>query len=612
MAAVASATDQSSSLAILTPLCTTVEASRLSKQSSSSCEANSGITVKGRYTHSDALFGTPQYSGKLSGRVFYGTPDDHDACMPYPTPTPWEETVGNDMPAIIMIDRGDCTFVQKVRNAQQRSANAVIIVDNNHTGNLPIMADDGTGSDVDIPAVFISWADGEKIKGAIASGQTVGAELSWHLPAPDNRVEWSFWTSANDDESVSFVEGFKQVYEAMGDHAELTPHYLIIDGRQFQCNGPDLPCAKQCTHDGLYCAEDPEHDFETGLDGDDIVGENLRQICLWETLKAEGTSNKWWDYVSIFDERCEEDRDFHQQCSETQQAAAGLTAAEIAKVRDCVEKSHFCEGAPTATSQDACRSANGVWKNTKLEAELEARRKDGIYILPTILINEQKYRGRLTCPHPIWMESCGVLQGICAAFADPNVAEVCTEGYCWEVKDDCGDCRSSRNDPKFNRSCCADESGVFRPNLKLDPCGVCGGTGSFDKCSPPLCRQADDPDRDKVCTAAVDPSGKTIEPSNDESGMIAAFILILAALGSGTVWYIRRKERRMKTYVENIVANYMPLQDGGGAMPQLGQSARMGTVSDKDDARMLPRARPGITIDLGGGSPNQSSEGMPI
>ena len=115
------------------------------------------------------------------------------------------------------------------------AAQAVVIVDNKDEQTLPLMADDGTGHDIDIPAVFVSLKDGQKIKDAIKGGVKVTAELSWSLPSPDNRVEWSFWTSSNDDDSIDFVKNFKPAAEALGASAQLTPHYLIIDGNAFNC-----------------------------------------------------------------------------------------------------------------------------------------------------------------------------------------------------------------------------------------------------------------------------------------------------------------------------------------------------------------------------------------
>lgn len=40
--------------------------------------------------------------------------------------------------------------------------------------------------------------DAEAIKTRLEAGQVVQAEMTWSLPAPDDRVEWSLWTSAMD------------------------------------------------------------------------------------------------------------------------------------------------------------------------------------------------------------------------------------------------------------------------------------------------------------------------------------------------------------------------------------------------------------------------------
>lgn len=47
--------------------------------------------------------------------------------------------------------------------------------------------------------------DAGLIKDRLSEGQNVQAEMTWSLPAPDDRVEWSLWTSAMDTSAaVSF------------------------------------------------------------------------------------------------------------------------------------------------------------------------------------------------------------------------------------------------------------------------------------------------------------------------------------------------------------------------------------------------------------------------
>jgi hypothetical protein len=68
--------------------------------------------------------------------------------------------------AIAVVDRGDCFFSVKTKNAQDAGALAVVVVNNVPDGLPPMGGDDPT---VTIPAVGISQADGEAIKRALES-----------------------------------------------------------------------------------------------------------------------------------------------------------------------------------------------------------------------------------------------------------------------------------------------------------------------------------------------------------------------------------------------------------------------------------------------------------
>jgi hypothetical protein len=82
------------------------------------------------YDHREALFGMPAYGGSLALPVYYTTDtlcDDQAANKKSFTPA----RMDNEMdPYILMVDRGGCTFVQKVRKAQQSGASAVVVADN--------------------------------------------------------------------------------------------------------------------------------------------------------------------------------------------------------------------------------------------------------------------------------------------------------------------------------------------------------------------------------------------------------------------------------------------------------------------------------------------------
>ena len=67
-------------------------------------------------------------------------------------------------PPFMVADRGDCTFVQKVRNIEESGAALAIIIDETDEDiNDIIMSDDGTGAGIRIPSMMMSKGDGIKL-----------------------------------------------------------------------------------------------------------------------------------------------------------------------------------------------------------------------------------------------------------------------------------------------------------------------------------------------------------------------------------------------------------------------------------------------------------------
>jgi hypothetical protein len=144
----------------------------------------------------------PPYGGSIAQNVYYA---DSDLCDDNVDPSggypkrdmangkmkPWES------PFILMMDRGGCTFVKKVRNAQRAGASGVIIADNTclcsdeacmrdsdqTTCEMsePIMADDGSGGDISIPSFLMFKRDADKIKDEVLQNHPVQIEMSWKL-----------------------------------------------------------------------------------------------------------------------------------------------------------------------------------------------------------------------------------------------------------------------------------------------------------------------------------------------------------------------------------------------------------------------------------------------
>lgn len=69
-----------------------------------------------------------------------------------------------DYTPFYLADRGDCTFVEKVRNIEEAGAGLAIIVDTKKEDvNKIVMSDDGSGAGLRIPSMLISYEDGQKL-----------------------------------------------------------------------------------------------------------------------------------------------------------------------------------------------------------------------------------------------------------------------------------------------------------------------------------------------------------------------------------------------------------------------------------------------------------------
>ena len=71
---------------------------------------------------------------------------------------------------VIIVDRGNCTFVTKTSNVEKIGGRFALIVDNvlNENPESIVMIDDGRGSNLRIPAYLISHRSGKLIKKSLS------------------------------------------------------------------------------------------------------------------------------------------------------------------------------------------------------------------------------------------------------------------------------------------------------------------------------------------------------------------------------------------------------------------------------------------------------------
>lgn len=123
------------------------------------------------YQFGTASFGTPVAAAALSGRLVLAedevtteSPSTTDACTSIINAA---AIAGN----IAVADRGNCTFVTKSRNAQAAGAIGLIVIDNARDSCAPPgMGATVDASDVKIPVISITAADGDLLRAQLAAG----------------------------------------------------------------------------------------------------------------------------------------------------------------------------------------------------------------------------------------------------------------------------------------------------------------------------------------------------------------------------------------------------------------------------------------------------------
>jgi PA domain len=466
------------------------------------------------YNHREALFGISPYGGSIQAKVYYADDTlcgqrDVDKSKAYPrgdASDTWES------PFILMVDRGECTFVQKVRNGQHAGAAGVLIadttclcgdtdcipseLDSSCETQEPIMADDGSGGDISIPSFLLFKRDADKFKAVLMQNRPVQVDMSWAMPQPDGHVEYDLWTTPFDIVSRSFLSSWKTVAVALGDRAYFTPHMFIYDGVRAGCLGTSggSNCFNLCTNAGRYCGTDPDDDLGQGVSGADVVRESLRRLCIWNTFGApNGIGTQWWDYVNEHNEKCTTTSNLFadDKCIGEVYKKVGIDASRIDR----------CMADSGSTSQDVT--------NNKLENEIAAQTRRGVIILPSAFVNTAPIRGALNVNN--------IFTAICSGFAAGTAPDVCTK------------CSS-----------CSDVVGCIDHKM------VCQSSSSMSYSS---------------------------SRSNSSSMSFGAFfmwmLVLIGALAGAATLYYKRSQDEMRSHVRDILAEYMPLQDDNNDSPRI-------------------------------------------
>jgi len=125
----------------------------------------------------------------------------------------------------------------------------------------------------------------------------------------DNRVEYDIWYSSSNDQALDFIQDFAKVDKRFGKQVLMTPRFVFWEC--YDCDDEFL--AKHCFGGGKYCATDSGTSL---LSGQEIVMEDLRQMCIYEKYYWEVASKRhvFWDYIKAVHSEC--DNKLNEDCSQ--------------------------------------------------------------------------------------------------------------------------------------------------------------------------------------------------------------------------------------------------------------------------------------------------------
>ena len=111
-----------------------------------------------------ANFGHTPYGHSIIGKVWYDI-DNKDGCHEFVMNITGEGDPDTSPSPIVLVDRGNWSFVTKVRNVEHAGGALAIIIDDKGKKMVDhvIMVDDGTGGGISIPSILISYENGDKI-----------------------------------------------------------------------------------------------------------------------------------------------------------------------------------------------------------------------------------------------------------------------------------------------------------------------------------------------------------------------------------------------------------------------------------------------------------------
>lgn len=291
----------------------------------------------------------------------------------------------------LLVDRGDCSFVNKTRNAQNLGIDILVIADDQTEiqNETIVLNDDGTGDDIIIPTVLISKVAGDALKAYLFERNNADIYFSVNFELAETKdIEIDIFGSSERKDIYDLLHELKLLFNEYSDEdhrVRLDVNYVSNTSNENRIGEIEL---KNCLGGGRYC-------IWTGLqlegssiqyDGREILNQNIIQKCMhnisFKALKKQRfLGQDYFNYMESFKNQClniiskDINSKFLNECSH--QILFDLNI--ISEISKCV-KSSFLSTDPKQIN---------IVDNKILSQDNVKKVKYGIQQFPSVTINKR-------------------------------------------------------------------------------------------------------------------------------------------------------------------------------------------------------------------------------
>ena len=216
---------------------------------------------------------------------------------------------------ILLAYNGDCSVIQKARNAQNVGASMLLLVNNNNEDIKNVILDnDESGSDIKIPVGLISLSNGKIIQNFIENNPNskIMAEINFQQQREARKkIEFKLFFSSSELKAYELINNMTKYFNQFSNQLQFIPIYVTHQSPSYD---PQKPVRElNCVSKGKYCYFPKETTIVQ--DGQRILIESLRQKCM--LLKSGENIRYYYEYMNKFHDICLQPQmlKFNERCS---------------------------------------------------------------------------------------------------------------------------------------------------------------------------------------------------------------------------------------------------------------------------------------------------------